>query len=198
MNMNPVSSRLLWLHLLSRTTPLALTLIAVIAAVLRAVQRWTEGTSVFAAMLPLVLVVGAAAVIATSTRSPFGEPERATYPLPRLRLIQIMTLLLAAAGLLGLARLGHDPLSAIRNLAGFTGLALMTAAVIGAPLSWITPLAYAIYCGGPIDIRDITLWSWPALPSSSVRATLIALLLLGVGVTSITRAGAHGRHPDPG
>jgi hypothetical protein len=196
--MNPVSPRLLWLHLLSRRTCPALILIITIAAVLRAVQPWTQGPGEFAAMLPLVLAVAAAVVISASTRSPFGEPERATHPLPRLRLIQVTTLLLPAAGLLGLARLGHDPLSAIRNLAGFTGLALMTAAVISAPLSWITPLAYAIYCGGPIDIHAITLWSWPALPAGNHPATLIALLLLGAGITSITRAGARDRHADPG
>jgi hypothetical protein len=194
----PVSGRLLWLHLVSRRTPLALILIIAVAAVLRAVQPWTEGSGEFAATLPLVLAVAAAAVIATSTHSPFGEPERATCPLPRLRLIQVTALLLAGAGLLGLARLGHDPLGAIRNLGGFTGLALMTAAVISAPLSWITPLAYAIYCGGPIDIQAVTLWSWPALPSGNRTAALIALLLLGAGVTLIARAGAHDRHTDPG
>ena len=196
--MTPVSGRLLWLHLLSRRTPLALILIVAVAAVLRAVQPWTEGTGEFAGMLPLALAVAVAAVIATSTHSPLGEPERTTYPLPRLRLIQVTALLPAAAGLLGLARLGHDPLAAIRNLGGFTGLALVTAAVISAPLSWITPLAYAIYCGGPIDIHAVTVWSWPALPSSNDTAALIALLLLAAGVTSITRAGARDRHTDPG
>jgi hypothetical protein len=194
----PVSGRLLWLHLLSRRTPLALILVIAVAVLLRAVQPWTEGTGEFAGMLPLVLAVAAAAVIANSTHSPLGEPERATYPLPWLRLIQVTAFLLAAAGLLGLARLGHDPLAAIRNLGGFTGLALITAAVISAPLSWITPLAYAIYCGGPIDIQAVTLWSWPALPSSNDTAALIALLLLGAGVTAITRAGARDRHADPG
>jgi hypothetical protein len=194
----PASGRLLWLYLLSRRTPLALILVIAVAAVLRAVQPWTEGSGEFAAMLPLVLAVAVAAVIAASTRSPFGEPEHATYPLPWLRLIQVTALLLAAAGLLGLARLGHDPLSAVRNLGGFTGLALITAAVIGAPLAWITPLAYAIYCGGPLDIQAVTLWSWPALPASNRTAALIALLLLGAGITFITRAGAHDHDTDPG
>jgi hypothetical protein len=195
--MNARPARLLWLHLLSRRVPLALALITAAAAVLRAVQPWTEGTGEFAGMLPLVLTVAAAAVIATTTSSPFGEPERATSPLPWLRLIHVLAILLAAAGLLALARLHHDPLSAIRNLAGFTGLALLTAAVISAPLSWITPLAYVIYCGGPIDIHQVSLWSWPALPSSNNPATLIALLLLSAGLITITRTGAHDRHADP-
>jgi hypothetical protein len=194
--MNAISSRLLWLHLLSRRVPLALVLITATAAVLRAVQPWTEGTGEAAGLLPLVLIVAAASVIATSTGSPFGEPERATYPLPRLRLSHVLAILLAAAALLGLARLHHDPLSAIRNLAGFTGLALITARLIGASLSWITPLAYAIYCGGPIDIHAVTLWSWPALPSSNRAAGLIALLLLGAGCVAITHAGARDHHAD--
>lgn len=196
--MIPASGRLLWLHLLSRRTPLALILLVAVAAVLRAVQPWTEGTGEFAALLPLVLAVGAASVIATSTHSPLGEPERATSPLPRLRLTQVTALLLAAAGLLGLARLGHDPLSTIRDLGGFTGLALITAAVTGAPLSWITPLAYAIYCGGPIDVNAVTLLSWPALPASNGAAAVTALLLLGAGVAAVTRAGARDRHAGPG
>jgi hypothetical protein len=192
------SARLLWLHLLSRRVPLALALIAATAAVLRAVAPWTEGSGEFAGLLPLVLTVAAAAVIAASASSPFGEPERAKYPLTRLRLVHLLMVLAAAAGLLALARLGHDPLATVRNLAGFAGLALLTATVISAPLAWITPLAYAIFCGGPIDIHAVTLWSWPALPSSNHAAALIAVLLLGAGCVAITRAGARDRDADSG
>ena len=195
--MNALSARLLWLHLLSRRVPLALILITATAAVLRAVQPWTEGTGEAAGLLPLVLTVAAAAVIVTSTASPFGDPERATYPLSWLRLSHLLAVLLAAAALLGLARLHHDPLGAIRNLAGFTGLVL-TARLVGALLSWITPLAYAIYCGGPIDVHAITLLAWPALPSSNNAAGLIALFLLGAGCLTITHAGARDRHADSG
>lgn len=197
--MNPASSpgpfRLLWLHVRSRRSPLALLLIAAIAAVLRALQPMTEGHGEFAGMLPLVLAVAAAAVIASSTRSPFGEPERAAYPLPWLRLFQVGSLVITAAGLLALARIGHDPLAAARNLAGFAGLALVTATVIDPALAWIIPLAYAIYCGGPIDIQTVTLWSWPALSTSSNAATAIALALLSVGVVGITAAGTRDRSP---
>ena len=193
--MNPAWCRLLWLHLLSRRVPLAVILITAIAATLRALQPFTLSHGVFAGMLPLVLGVAAAAVLATSARSPFGEPERATYPLPLLRLVQVVALILTAAGLLGLARLGHDPLAAARNVAGFTGLALLTATVIGAPLGWITPLSYALYCSGPIDVQSVNLWSWPALPSTSHAATMIALLLLGAGVTAITQFGPNYGRP---
>jgi len=195
--MNPLPTRLVWLHLRSRRAPLALALVIAIAAVLRLMQPWAVGPGPFAGTLPLVLATGAAAIIAASTQSPFAGPERATWPAPRLRLIQVAAFVLAAAGLLGLARLGHDPLAAIRNLAGLTGLALITATLISAPLAWITPLAYVLYCGAQIDIQTVSLWSWPALPSTNRSATVIALLLLSAGTTAITRFGARDSHPTP-
>jgi len=195
--MNPLPPRLVWLHLRSRRAPLALTLITAIAAVLRLMQPWAVGPGPFAGTLPLALATGAAAIIAASTQSPFADPERATWPAPRLRLIQVAAFVLAAAGLLALARLGQDPLAAVRNLAGFTGLALITATVTSALLAWITPLAHALYCGGQIDAQAVNLWSWPALPSSNHTATLIALLLLGAGVTAITPFGSRDSQPTP-
>ena len=195
--MNPLPTRLVWLHLRSRRAPLALALVIAIAAVLRLMQPWAVGAGPFAGTLPLALATGAAAIIAASAQSPFADPERATWPAPRLRLIQVAAFVLAAAGLLGLARLGHDPLAAIRNLAGLTGLALITAILISAPLAWITPLAYVLYCGAQIDIQTVSLWSWPALPSTNHTATVIALLLLGAGITAITRFGARDSHPTP-
>lgn len=95
--------------------------------------------------------------------------------------------MLAAAGLLGLARLGHDPLAAIRNLAGFTRLALITATLISAPLSGITPLAYVMFCSGAIDIQTVNLWSWPALPSRNHTASLIR--------AAAPRRRRHRHHP---
>jgi len=195
--MNPLPTRLVWLHLRSRRAPLATALITAIAAVLRLMQPWAVGPGPFAGTLPLALATGAAAIIAASTQSPFADPEHATWPAPRLRLIQVAAFVLAAAGLLALARLGHDPLAAIRNLAGLTGLALITATLISAPLAWITPLAYVLYCGAMIDAQAVSLWSWPALPSANHTATVIALVLLGTGITAITRFGARDSQPTP-
>ena len=195
--MNPQPARLAWLHLRSRRAPLGLTLIIAIAVILRALRHWTDGPGVSARTLPLVLTVGAAAIIAASAQSPFADPERATWPPPRLRLIQVGAFVLAAAGLLALARLGQDPFAAVRNLAGFTGLALITATITSALLAWITPLAYALYCSGQIDAQAVNLWSWPALPSSNHTALVIAVLLLGAGVTAITRFGPRDSQPTP-
>lgn len=196
--MNLLPPRLVWLHLRSRRVPLGLTLIIAIAAVLRLMQPWATAQGVFARTLPLVLAVGAAAVIAAGTQGPFADPERATWPVRWLRLIQVVAFVLAAAALLGLARLGHDPVAAIRNVAGFTGMALITATVIGAPLSWVTPLAYALYCSGPIDVHAVSLWSWPALPASGNAAILIALVLLTAGVIVVTCGGPRELPGGPG
>ena len=166
--MNPLPLRLLGLHALSRRTPLALTLVLATAAALWLLVPLTVGTSPFAGTLPLVLVTSTAGVIAASAQSPFGDPERATWPERWLRLIHLLALVAVTAALLALARAGHDPLAVIRNLAGFAGLALLTATVITPGLAWITPLAYTVYCSGPLDIHRTSLWSWPArLPPAS-------------------------------
>lgn len=195
--MNRPPTRLLRLHLLSRRAPVVLLLLAATAGLLRAVKPWTEGGSEFAQLLPLVVTVAAAALIAASTRSPFGDPERATHPLPRLRLTHALILVALTVGVLGLARIGDDPLATMRNVAGLTGLALITAPLIGAALAWIAPLAYVIYCGGPMDVHQVGPWSWPALPSTDSTATLIALLLLAFGLAVCTAVGARDQRTDP-
>ncbi len=118
-------NRLIHLHLRSRRVPLVPLLVAATAVLLRAAKPWTETTGEFAALLPLILAVAAAGLVASSTRSPFGDPERATYPLRRLRVVQVVVLVVVSIALLGVARIGDDPLATMRNVAGFTGLALV-------------------------------------------------------------------------
>jgi hypothetical protein len=194
---NPPPARLLRLHLRSRRTTLAAGLVVAAAALLRLARPWTLGDGEFAQLLPLVLAVAAAASIAASTRSPFAEQERTTDPLPRLRLTHALLLLALAAPLMALARLGTDPAAAARNVAGLTGLALLAAPLLGATLAWIPPLAYVIYCGGPLDIHHVTLSAWPALPSSSTAAALIAALLLLAGLAVTYLTGSRDHRIDP-
>jgi hypothetical protein len=189
--------RLLRLHLLSRRVPAVLILLAATAGVLRVVRPLTEAGSEFAQLLPLVLTVAAAGLVAAASRSPFGDAERPTHPLPALRLIQALLLVALGTAALGAARIGDDPVAAMRNVAGLTGLALCTAPLVGASLAWIAPLAYVIYCGGPIDVQQVSRWSWPALPSTDWPATLIALALLAAGLAVITVAGARDHRTDP-
>lgn len=190
-------NRLLLLHLRSRRVPLIVLLLAATAGVLRAVEPLTTGGSEFAVLLPLALMVACAALIAASTRSPFGDPERATFPLPRLRLTHLLALVVIAVLVIGIARIGDDPAAAMRDVAGLTGIALLSTPLFGAALAWIAPLAYVIYCGGPVDIHQVTLWAWPALPGSATAATPIALALLVAGIAAVTATGARDQRTDP-
>ena len=79
--------RLARLHAASRRLPMALALLAACAAGLRAVLsgHWD---AYGALQLPLIFEACCAAVIAVTTGSPFGEPERAAgRRLPYLRLV---------------------------------------------------------------------------------------------------------------
>lgn len=50
------------------------------------------------------------------------------------------------------------------NLAGLTGVALLTAAVTGSGLSWTGPLAYVVLSMYAVDESWTTPWIWPARP----------------------------------
>ena len=181
------AARLLRLHLDSRRTRLAVALLIATAIALRACSRWTHGTGTLSQLLPIIIACAAAAVIAAGTRSPFGEPERASRPLPRLRLLHILTTLVVAT--CALATMTDDPAAMIRNLAGLTGLTLLTAALTGAPLAWTAPLAYVLICAGEIDLHQAPLWAWPTLPATSTPAALLAAAILLAGLTVATLHG---------
>jgi len=95
--------RLTRLHLASRSVPVALAVLAACAAVLRAAlwRNWVP--HIAPQQLPLAIEAGTAMVIAITTRSPFGEAERATGRwLPYLRLGTALALTGVAAGALAL------------------------------------------------------------------------------------------------
>src|SRR5580704_15355257 len=72
------SVRLTRLHLASRRTPESVLIMAVMAAALRIMLHWTPADGVYSVMVPLIVATAAAAVVSVTTRSPLGEPERAT------------------------------------------------------------------------------------------------------------------------
>ena len=112
------------------------------AVTLRITLHWApSGTGVPARQLPLLIEAAAAAAIGVVSRSPFGEPERATGRwLPFLRLGTAAALTAAALAALAAgsaaAHLDYGYLGLLRDLAGMTGIALLTAAVIGGGLCW--------------------------------------------------------------
>jgi hypothetical protein len=191
--------RLAWLHLASRRVPAAVGAIVACAVVLRIALHW-QWNAYGALQLPLIFETACAAVIATATASPFGEPERATGRwLPLLRLGTTLTLTATAAGALAAAGIGTDlaggSLEVVRNIAGLTGIALLCAALLGGALAWTAPTAYlliAIYglytqWHGP---AITTPWVWPARPSHDVGAALCAGLLFSTGMVAVALRGA--------
>jgi hypothetical protein len=191
--------RLIRLYAVSRRLPAALALLAVCAAGLRG-TLYGHWDAYGAFQLPLIVEAGCATVIAVTAGSPFGEPERATGRwLPFLRLGGAVALTALAVGLLAAAGTGM-PLAGgfpdvLRNVAGLTGLGLICAVLLGAPLAWTGPLTYllagvyALYT----DWHPPTLstpWLWPGRPPHDVGGALCAAAVFAAGLIAITVRGA--------
>jgi len=195
----PSALRLVRLHAASRRLPAAVALLAACAAGLRAAlfRHWD---SYGALQLPLIFEAGCAAVIAVTAGSPFGEPERATGRwLPFLRLGATAALTALAVGALAAAgagaHLSGGVLDVLRNVAGLTGIGLLCAVALGAPLAWTGPLAYLLVgaYGLYTDWHPPALstpWIWPARPPHDVGGALCAVAVYAAGLALITLRGA--------
>jgi len=192
--------RLAWRYAVGRRIPAAVALLAASAVALRIALAAGHWDSYGALQLPLVFEAMAAAAIAVSTASPFGEPERvAGRWLPVLRLAAALGLTALAAGLLAAAGLGAQlaggGLEVLRNVAGLTGLGLLAAAGLGGGLAWTGPVAYlpvgayALYTQWhPPALR--TPWLWPARPPHDLGGALCAGLVFLAGLAVTTVRGA--------
>ena len=195
---SPRSVRLVGLHLASRRVPASLLALAVAAVALRVVLRWTPASGAYSVMFPLILATVGAVAVSVTTYSPLGEPERVTGRwLPWLRLGTVLATAGAACGALALgAAGGHLAIGAsalLRDLAGLTGIALLSAALLGAGLSWTGPLAYLILSIHALQQAWTTPWLWPAHPAHDRGAAICAVLVFVAGVAAITVRGAGGR-----
>lgn len=193
--------RLIGLHLRARQTGRGVVALAAIAAALRASQPWTGGSGLFPQVVLLLLTAAAASAVATGTHNPFGEVEHtASSPLPVLRGAHLLTLTgvaLAGTAVAALtATYGVGGVALLRNLAGFTGIALLTAGILGAQLAWTVPLGYVLYCGGEIDLHLSSLWSWPIRPGADRAAAVVAVALLTAGAALVCLAGARDRRSE--
>jgi hypothetical protein len=85
----------------------------------------------------------------------------------------------------------------LRNLAGFTGLALAATPLTGARLSWVLPFSYGTlaYWAGSAASGDPRLWAWPMRPEDDWRAMAVALVLL---VLALAIAALTGAREDAG
>jgi hypothetical protein len=190
--------RLAWLYLVSRRVHVALTAVAGLGAVLWAALHWhwsVAGGPAAQQVVPLVIETGTAAVIALTTYGPFGEPERASgRSLPYLRLGTAVGLTAAAAGLLAAgATAGYLPggtVAMLRNLAGLTGIGLLSAAALGGALAWAGPMAYLLVAEGALAGGWTTPWAWPARAPHDAGGALCAALVAAAGIAVITVRGA--------
>jgi hypothetical protein len=187
--------RLVRLHLASRRVPACLLALATCAVALRLALHWTPASGSYARQIPLIIQAAAAAVIGVTTRSPFGEPERATGRwLPFLRLSTVVALTGAAFGALAAGsaggQLADGSLSLLRNVAGLTGITLLTAALLGGSLSWTGALAYLVVADYAIDAGWTTPLTWPARPPHDLGAAICAALVFAAGVIVIAVRGA--------
>jgi hypothetical protein len=192
---NMAGLRLARLHAASRRVLTCLVVLAACAVALRTALHWLPRSGVYARQIPLIIEAGAAAVIGVTTRSPFGEPERATGRwLPWLRLAGGVALTGIAVGVLAAgaaaAHLDGGTVGLLRDTAGFTGIALLTAAAAGGSLAWIGPVAYLAVTLAALKGHWITPWTWPARPPHDRGAAICAALVFAAGVAVITVRGA--------
>lgn len=185
-------TRLFWA---SRRVPASVGVLAAVGVALRVVLHWTPATGTYSVMFPLIVETASAAVVAVSTRSPFGEPERATGRwLPFLRLGSVMLLTGVAFGALAAGTAGGHLAMGIpgllRDVAGLTGVALLTAAVTGGSLSWLGPLAYVVLSIYAVQESWTTPWLWPARPPGDHGAAVCAALVFAAGAALVAVRGA--------
>jgi hypothetical protein len=189
--------RLAGLYLVSRRVPAALALLAAFGALLWTALHWhwnIAGGPAAQLVIPLTIETGAAAVIAVTAHGPFGEPERATGRwLPYLRLGAIVALTAAAIGLLAAGAAGGalpgGLLAMVRNVAGITGIGLLSAAVFGGALAWTGPMAYLVLTETALAGNATTPWVWAARPPHDVGGALCAAGVFAAGTLLVTVRG---------
>jgi hypothetical protein len=198
-------ARLAWLHVRSRRVPAALVALAVCGGVLRSALNWhwAIGGGLQAQQIPLIIETGAAAAIAVTSHSPFGEPERATGRwLPYLRLFTAIGLTGLAILVLGVAAAGGNLNEGIlvlaRNVIGITGIGLLTSLVTGGLLAWTVPVGYMAFCQYALLEAWRAPWAWPVRPPSDRGAWIAACVVFAVGLLLFTVRGPRTQLADNG
>jgi hypothetical protein len=199
--------RLPWLYLISRRAPAALGLLAGLGVLLWSALHWhwaIAGGPAAQLFISLTIETGAAAVIAVTTYGPFGDPERATGRwLPYLRLGAVAALTAIAYGALAAGATGGalpgGTLALLRNLAGITGIGLLSAAAFGGAFGWTGPFAYLVVTEVALGGNPTTPWVWPARPPHDLGGALCAALVFAAGTAAIALFCARdsGRHATP-
>jgi hypothetical protein len=199
----PAGIWLTWLHLRTRRVPAAILALVVCGGVLRAALHWhlAFNSGPFAQQVPLVIEAGAAAVIAVTAHSPFGETERAAGRwLPYLRLFTAVALTGLAILALQLGAVGeslNDGILALaRNVIGFTGLGLACSLVTGGLLAWTLPMGYMVFCQYALLEAWTAPWTWPVRPPADRGAWICACAVFATGLLLFTILGPRTRLSD--
>ncbi len=190
--------RLIALYLRARLAGRAVAVLAAIAVTTWLWVRWSGAATSTVTLLPLTMPLATAAIIGASAGSPFGESEMtASRPLGPLRVGHLTGLLGIAAIALALAVLPWSVTDGgwmlVRNLAGFTGLALLTARVLGSGLSWVVPLGYTVLALVAPQAGQAPAWAWAVRATTDQEAAVIATALLLAGLALVARSGARDR-----
>jgi hypothetical protein len=199
----PPGVRLVWLHLRSRRIPAGILALGVCGVLLYGALHWhwAFNSGPYAQQVPMIIEAGAAAVIAVSAHSAFGETERSAGRwLPYLRL-------LAAIGLTGLAILAlqlgavgenlNDGIEVLaRNVIGFTGLGLLCSLITGGLLAWTLPMGYMAFCQYALLEFWTAPWAWPVRPPADRGAWICASLIFAAGLVLFTICGPRVRLSD--
>ena len=199
----PTGIRLTWLHLRTRRIPAGILALAVCGALLHAALHWhwTFNSGPYAQQLPMIIEAGAAAVIAVTAHSPFGETERAAGRwLPYLRLFAALALTGLAILALQLGAVGESLNDGIlvlaRNVIGFTGLGLLCSLVTGGLLAWILPLGYLAFCQYALLEAWRAPWTWPVRPPADRGAWICACAVFAAALLLFTILGPRTRLSD--
>jgi hypothetical protein len=201
------AARLVWLHLRSRSVPPALAALLACGVTLWASlhYHWWLGAGHGAGELPMALQGCAAAIIAVTTHSPFGEPERATgLRLPLVRATLVVTLCGAAVGSFALATAVADNprtgvylaggiLPVVRNVLGMTAIGLIFCLVTGGLLAWIGPLAFMAVCQFALVANYSEPLTWPTRPPTDRGGWIAAMAVFAVGLIVYTIRGPRVR-----
>lgn len=192
--------RLLRLHLASRSVLPALVAVGAFALALRLTAHWLHTPGAWTRTVPLITVLGAAAVIGVTTWNPLGEVEgTAGHHLPGLRFGTVLLTVATAAIVFGAAAAGSavpgGSTTLLRQLAGLTGIALLSAALLGARQSWTVPLVYTLVCARAFDLGWASLWVWPTRTGPDTAATAVAAGLLAAGLGVIALRGPRDNAP---
>jgi hypothetical protein len=204
------AARLAWLHLRGRRAPAALVALLACGAALWASlhYHWWLGTGNAADELPMILEGCAAGIIAVTTHSPFGEPERVTgRRLAFLRAALVLALCAAAVGFFALgAAAAYDPrsgvylaggiLPVVRNILGMTGIGLIFCLVTGALIAWVGPLAFSAVAQFALIANYSEPLTWPTRPPTDRGGWIAAIVVFAVGLAAFTIRGPRIRPTD--